>query len=185
VNDIGLKGDYETDNEIRCCIRCLPALSHVPVSDVLDAFETLVDSFPPNEKLNELVSYFELTYVRGRRLRGRAENYAPAVFPVHLWNQHETAGQGIARTTNIVEGWHYGIQSLFMCQHPTLWIFLDGLDKDCHKQKTSYLQAAAGVQQESKKVYRNLIERVTRVVRSYDQSDILTYLRAISYLSHV
>jgi len=28
---------------------------------------------------------------------------------------------GIARTTNCVEGWHYGLQLLFQCHHPTVW----------------------------------------------------------------
>lgn len=184
VNEIGLKTDYETDDTIRGCVRCLPALSHVPAADVLAAFELLIETFPPHERLTELVAYFELTYIRGRRRPGRGENYAPAVFPIQLWNQYDTAGQGIARTTNSVEGWHYGIQSLFMCQHPTLWIFLDGLMKDCQKQRTTYLQSVAGVQQEEKKQYRNLMERVKRVVQSYRQSDVLTYLFAIAHLSH-
>src|SRR6218665_737637 len=39
-----------------------------------------------------------------------------------------------------VEGWHYGLQSLFQCHHPTLWTFMDGISKDIQKKKASFLQ---------------------------------------------
>jgi len=108
---------------------------------------------PEHEKMPELVSYFEHTYIRGRRLRGRGPHYGPAIFPIPLWNQYAAAGDGIARTTNIVEGWHYGMQSLFMCNHPNLWLLLEGLQKDCQKQKAAFLQGVTGVQEVSVKRY--------------------------------
>ena len=48
VSECGLKCDYESDNEIRDFIRCLAALSHVPVSDVIDAYELLVQEMQQN-----------------------------------------------------------------------------------------------------------------------------------------
>ena len=124
VNELGMKRAYESDDGIRGGIRCLSALAHVPVDDVVDAFELLAEDMPEHEKMDELLSYFEHTYIRGRRLRGRGANYGAATFPIPLWNQFESAGDGIARTTNMVEGWHHGMQSLFMCSHPTLWLLL-------------------------------------------------------------
>jgi len=41
------------------------------------------------------------------------QQYGPAVFPVKTWNQHAAGSDGIARSTNSVEGWHDGLQSLF------------------------------------------------------------------------
>lgn len=185
VNECGLKSDYEADHEIRGFVRCLSALSHVPVADVMGAFETLVESMPANDKVNEVVTYFERTYIRGRRRPGRGEHYAAAIFPPPLWNQYESAGEGIARTTNSVEGWHHSLQSLFMCHHPTVWTFLEGIYRDCHMSKAAYLQATTGVVNASKKTYRDLKTRVGRTVAAYGASDTLTYLRAISHLSHV
>jgi hypothetical protein len=184
VNEIGMKSEYEIDDALRESIRCLPALAHVPEDDVGEAFDLLVESMPAHDKMNELVSYFEHCYIRGRRLRGRGDNFGPALFPIPRWNQHAAAGDGIARTTNIVEGWHHGIQSLFMCSHPSLWAFFEGLNKDCHKQVASYLQATAGVEHVGTKRYRDLIVRVARAVGGYGQTDVLTYLRAIAHLSH-
>ena len=76
------------------------------------------------------------------------------------------------------------MQSLFMCNHPNLWLLLEGLQKDCQKQKAAFLQGVTGVQEVSVKRYRNLIERVKRAVEGYNRTDVLTYIRAISHLSH-
>jgi len=184
VNECGLKTDYETDDEIRGFVRCLPALSHVPVNDVIDAFEQLVETMPSNERVNDVVTYFEHTYVRGRRRPGRGNNFGPAIFPITVWNQHDSAGDGIARTTNSVEGWHHSLQSLFMCQHPTLWSFLMGMERDCSLNKSAFLQTTTGIVTQGRKVYRDLKARVARAVALYGQSDTLTYLRAIAHLSH-
>jgi len=184
VNEVGLKQEYETDNEVRGFLRCLTAISHVPEDDVVMAFEMLVSEMPANEKVNDVVTYFEHTYVRGRRRPGRAANYGQAIFPIALWNQFDAAGEGIARTTNSVEGWHYSLQSLFMCQHPTMWTFLAGIERDSQMSKTAYLQAATGVQHVTEKKYRDLKARVTRAVTGYLDVDTMTYLRAIAHLSH-
>jgi hypothetical protein len=184
VNEIGMKSEYETDVELRGSVRCLSALSHVPVADVAEAFDVLAESMPPHEKMNELLTYFEHSYIRGRRVRGRGENYSPALYPIPRWNQLAAAGDGIALTTNIVEGWHHGIQSLFMCSHPSMWNFFEGLNKDCRKQVASFLQATTGVQHVGSKRYRDLIARVARAVNGYGETDVLTYLRAIAHLSH-
>jgi len=184
VADVGLKPDYDTDNDVRGFIRSLPALSHVPSDNVLEAFDSLVEQMPANEKVQDVVTYFEHTYVRGRRRPGRGDNYGPAIFPIPLWNKFDSAGEGIARTTNSVEGWHHSLQALFMCQYPTMWTFLTGLERDSQMSKAAYLQAATGHQNVGKKRYRDLKARVARAVAAYGSTDILTYLRGIAHLSH-
>ena len=184
VNECGLKSDYEADNEIRGFIRCLAALSHVPVCDVVNSFEILVADMPANERVNDVVTYFEHTYIRGRRRPGRGENYGPAIFPIPVWNQYMSAGEGIARTTNSVEGWHHSLQSIFMCQHPNTWTFIAGIERDSSLNKAAYLQAITGVVHQGRKQYRDLKARVSRAVACYGDGDILTFLRAIAHLSH-
>ena len=104
VNEISLKVEYETRDDVRGPIRCLAALSHVPVQDVPEAFDLLAESMPAVEHLDELLTYFEHTYIRGRRQRGRGDNYNPPPFAIESWNQTEAAGDGVARTNNICEG---------------------------------------------------------------------------------
>jgi len=185
VQEVGLKISYETRDAVRISVRCLAALSHVQVDDVPEAFDILADSMPQNvEHLDEIVPYFELTYLRGRRLRGRGDNYAPALYPVATWNQLEAAGDGLARTNNICEGWHNAFQSLLQCNHPSLWRFIHGLRNDCTKQKASFLQGITGAQHPAEKRYRILQQRVMRAIATREQTDVLTYLRAIAHLSY-
>ena len=139
---------------------------------------------PPAEHMDELVSYFEHTYIRGRRQRGRGENYGPPRFSIDIWNQRNAAADGIARTTNSVEGWHYSLQALFQCTHPTMWKFIAGLQSDCALQKATFLQGVTGVEQPASKRYRKLKERVMNAVAAYGQTDIITYLRPLAFLSY-
>jgi hypothetical protein len=184
VQEVGLKIQYEQDDEIRCYLRCLSAISHVPISDVIETFEILVDVMPQNEYVDEVVTYFEHTYIRGRRLRGRGDNYAVPIFGHDIWNQRDSAAEGIARTNNVCEGWHNGVHSLITCSHPSMWRFIEGLKRDSVLQLSSFLQGATGVRNLSEKRYRDLRERVQRVMASYQQTDRLTFLRAIAYLSY-
>jgi hypothetical protein len=185
VNEVGLKTVYESDDAVRGYVRCLPALAFVPVDDVVEAFDLLADTMPDDiEHLAELTSFFEHTYVRGRRQRGPTARYAPAMFSPDRWNQHTAGVDGVARTTNAVEGWHHGLQSLFLCHHPTMWTFLTGLKMDMQKQRTVFLQGVTGVASSTKKKYRQLNQRVTTATAAYGQVDVLLFLRSIAHLSH-
>jgi hypothetical protein len=65
VTELGLKVDYENNNEVRGYVRCLSALAFVPPEDVVEAFELLAETMPANiEHMDELTSFFELTYIR-------------------------------------------------------------------------------------------------------------------------
>jgi len=184
VNEVGLKVPYEGDDEVRGYVRCLPALAFVPPEDVMEAFELVVQTMPAVDHLDELTTFFEHTYLRGRRLPGRGETYRPALFPVAMWNQYAAGSSGIARTTNSVEGWHYGLQCLFQSHHPTLWTFFEGLKRDMLKQKTVFLQGTAGAEHPAAKRYRDLHTRFQRSVAAYGRADVLMYVRAMAHLSH-
>ena len=183
VGEIGMRPSYYTDEEIRGMVRCLAALAHVPVDDIVSSFEALAAEMPQHSSMDELLSYFEHTYIRGRRMPGRGDNYRPALFPPQTWNQRESAAEGIARTTNIVEGWHFSLHSLFLCDHPSMWFFLEGLAKDIASQKACFLQGIAGGERPVRKSYMLLKKRVQRSMDMYNQTDIITYLRAIAHLT--
>ncbi len=82
LNEVSLKHEYETNNDFKVFIRCLPALSHIPVEDVIEAFDFLADSVLAIEQA--VVMYFEHTSVRGCRLREHGENYAPPLFSIDI-----------------------------------------------------------------------------------------------------
>ncbi|KII71288.1 hypothetical protein RF11_08784 [Thelohanellus kitauei] len=122
-------------------------------------------------------------FIRGRRVRGREENYVPTQFPTHTWNKFESATEVIACTTNAMEGWHCGLQSLFMRSHPTMWTLFERLKKDSCKQKTIYLQSTYGVEHYSSYKYRELQAKVFRAVTNHGLGNGITYVRCLAHLS--
>jgi hypothetical protein len=102
--EIGMKMDYETNDDLRVAVRSLSSLAMIPADDVAEAFDLLADAMPHHEKAAELLSYFEHTYIRGRRRAGRGVNYGPAIFPIATWNHYETVLEGISRTSIVAGG---------------------------------------------------------------------------------
>ena len=69
---------------------------HVPPSNVAEAFDLLAESMPDLGHMEELLSYFEHTYVQGRRRRGRRNNLMdPPLFAFDSWKQLHAASDGI------------------------------------------------------------------------------------------
>ena len=61
------------------------------------------------------------------------EKVAGAFIPPSIWNKRGAALKGlkgVARTTNAVEGWHFGIRAFFSGSQPSLWRMLESLKKD-------------------------------------------------------
>ncbi|KAL3858702.1 hypothetical protein ACJMK2_008963 [Sinanodonta woodiana] len=147
-----------------------------------EAFKLLSDSVPTMNNIDEVLTYFEHTYIRGRRIRDRGEHYRPVLLPAETWNQMLAIADDAARTNSICDGWHYSLQSLLQCTHTTMWRLLDCLHMDCTK-KTTFLHAVVLANHPAENRYRILHERVQRAVKTYGQTDVLTYLRAIAHLS--
>ena len=113
------------------------------------------------EKIDELCLYFQTNYIECPLLN------RPAKFPPQKWNQRDAAIEGIARTTNAVEGWHYEIQALFSGSHPGIWKFLTNLQKDAAVQKLNFLNASSGDKFPKKKKYENLKGKVQNLMQIY------------------
>ena len=121
----------------------IPALAFEKNDQIEKSFELIVeeitnvvdqqnlDSFVI-EKIDELCSYFQTNYIKCPLLN------RTATFPPQIWNQRDAAIEGIARTTNAVEGWHYGIQALFSGSHPGIRKLLTNLQKDAAVQKLNF-----------------------------------------------
>ena len=91
-------------------------------------------------KVAELCLYFRSNYMKSLVLNGEV------LFPPSLWNQSEANSSGLARTSNAVEGWHYGIQSYFSGSHPSIWKVIGSLQKDASVQKLNFYNAPSGHQ---------------------------------------
>ena len=189
VAEIGLKKDYETNMDFNMLVKSLLALSFVPEADVLirfqelvEKFEALVTDYPELERVNELCSYVEINYIRGiERPQGRGR--APAKYPISMWNHYSDPGNDIPRTTNAVEGFHNGLNSLFLSKHPSLWKLLSGLQLDMALQLKTLADATVENNPAQRHKYVLITERLAAKVATYAHSqDKLAYLRAVAHI---
>ena len=189
VDSIGLKKSYETNLEFNIAVKSLLALSFVPENDVLERFlevveriDNLVEIYPELERVNELYSYVELNYIRGlERRHGRGR--APAKYPIPLWNHYLDALNNVPRTTNAVEGYHNGLNSLFLASHPTLWKLLAGLRLDMALHLKTLADALMINNPTPRQKYVLQNQRLAAKVDSYAGSvDKLAYLRAVAHI---
>ncbi len=104
------------------------------IDDITETCDNLDLDSDVTEKIDEVAMYFNNNYEENR-LPNR-----PPKFDIPLWNHHKSTTEGIARTNNSVEGWHYGIQAFFNGSHPNMWTVLKNLKKDMALQKYNYLQ---------------------------------------------
>ena len=173
IAELGLKKDYETNHEFALALKMLPALAFEKEEEIGNSYDKIVEEIQIvcnrtiNEwekiaKVDELCLYFGSKYIKS--LVPNRE----ALFPPSLWNQRDAASSGSARTTNAVEGWHYGIQSYFSGSHPNIW-------------KVIY-NASSGHQFTKKKKYRVLNEKVQNIMHVYQKTD-LHFFRAMANVS--
>ena len=62
---VGLKIEFELDIEVKLKLKSLAALVFVPSNEVRVVFGVLADSFPYEDKFNEILTYFLSTYIEG------------------------------------------------------------------------------------------------------------------------
>ena len=110
------------------------------------------------------------------------EKFERAVIPPSIWNKREAASESVARTTNAVEGWHFGIHAFFSGSHPSLWRTLENL-KDAATQKHLYLQSTAGTEFSRRKKHRELEAKVKNAIERHQDEKIIAFLRAMASLS--
>ena len=106
----------------------IPALAFVPPEQVEGVFQQLKEKLSGDEAYNELVKYFEDTYV------GNSEGEKKAKFEINFWNVSARVKQGLPKTTNYVEAWHKRMSHAISCSHPTLGVLIDALKKRTKSQ---------------------------------------------------
>nr|XP_039260745.1 uncharacterized protein LOC120337092 [Styela clava] len=109
VGSIGSKKKFECLPSFNLKIRSLAALAFVPINEVAEVFTLLCDTFDDAPECNQLLQYFESTYIRGPQVGSRPRE---ARFPPRLWNYAKEIKimPSAPRTTNAVEGFHNALQ---------------------------------------------------------------------------
>src|SRR6218665_2491181 len=156
-----LQERYTSDSDFAVSVRTLAALAFIPLPDIVQSFEELIDSpfFQQNEEvLRDLVNYFEDTWIgRPNRRGGRAE----PLFPHALWNCVDAVHADLPKTNNAVEGWHRGFSELLGSNHPSILKFISALQKEQSMNEMTMEQYIAGATPAlGRRVYRDTAEPI-------------------------
>ena len=122
-----MASNYEEDRAVQKFTHKLAALAFVTISDVEASFVTLKTQIPVG--MEEYNAYFYANYVNGVPAGGRRRALAPR-YAVHLWNQYDSTIEGLAKTNNVLEGWHNRFHMLMEKNHPHLHAFLKEILKE-------------------------------------------------------
>ena len=148
----------------------------MPAEEVPDSFIFLLAQLPA-EAL-PLTAYFNATYI------GAGDDGNGAVFPPELWNQHERTVEGLARTTNNIEGWHRRFRGVVDCANPNIYrLILSLRQEEDHWRAEDDRLVTGACQPQRKAQWVKLAERMTKLVGEKDAGRLtrLEFLRAIAH----
>ena len=162
IQDLGLVELYRSRESIRQFCGMLDGLALLAVSDVAAGMQLLKDKIPAG--LDDLVTYFDATYVSGsyKKIKVPAHDgrvviklrRTPPLFPPVVWNVHQATLNDGDRTNNICEGWNNGFMQLVGQQHPSIWFLIEGFQQDHAVVMTALAQDRIGERLQRKKPKR-------------------------------
>ena len=97
--------------------------------------------------------------------------------------RNDAAGEGVAQTTNSVEGWHYGLQASFSGSTPNISLLLRNLQKDSKMQKFKYVQETAASFCSKHPRYEKIKKQMQNIRSFYEFENAVPYLRAVAKFS--
>ena len=180
IQEMGLSLAYrEQDGAFALSARCLAALAFVPLFDVCDSFDMLVADENFDQRLQPLVVYFEDTWIGRRSVRGQRDS---PMFPITSWNVFTRCLNRERRTNNDIEGWHRRFQTVVIRRNPSVFDCIEALKREQKRNETRINRINAGEQLTHKKrKYRDLDERIFKLVTEYGERSRVQYLRGIAY----
>ena len=125
-----------------------------------------------------VLDYFQRTYVGVPGRGGRHRGLIPLMFTITLWNMHDRVQANLPRTNNNLEGWHNGFGGRFEVTRTGIWKFIDIIKQDNAVHHTNIAQfQAGGLPLKQRKNYRELNDRLRRLVNACPNRQRIEYLR--------
>ena len=125
--EFGLKSHYDTDAQFALNIRMLSALAFLPPNRVVEGFNMLIDSEIIPHEAENVLDYFEDTWIGRPDRRGRRRG---PKFNIDIWSCYDRVEKDLPKTNNSVEGWHRGFMQQVSSHHPSIWKFLSALKRE-------------------------------------------------------
>ena len=131
----------------------------------------------------EVVTYFEVTYIRTERGPRKNKLRVHGLFPISLWKSHQRTLNDEPWTNNIIEAFHNALQSSVTNANPTIWKLIDCLQREDSLASKKLLDISTGVH-ESKFKYGKLNEKLKFLVRECNGEDTQSFLETIAACLH-
>ena len=103
------------------------------------------------------------------------------MFNIEFWNVHNRVISDDPRTNNKLEGHHDLINSTLGFSHPTIWKFIDGLQKLQNGNKTKIACLVAQGPTPRKRKYVDLDARLKIIANDFANRNITDFLRGIAH----
>lgn len=173
---------YLQDPDFAFSLKMLPCLAYVPVEQVVEKFEQLLDTpfFNENvEILQPLIDYFEDNWIGRLDRRGRRR---PPNFAISLWNCYDAIILDLPKTNNSVEGWHRAFCESVGATYPNIWKFINTLKKEQMMTHLKIEQIIAGnLNNVQRRNYRDCAIRIKLIVEDYNNRNITDYLGGLAH----
>ncbi|CAM4850658.1 unnamed protein product, partial [Rotaria magnacalcarata] len=195
VQNKGMATKYREDESFRLNVKKLIALAFVPVGDVIKAFDIVAELFDDDDA-DDLLDYFEKTWIGERKRRGIFLNWCEFLLSFHiklgvgrkdpqfahqLWNVYDRIIAGVPRSNNAVEGWHNAFASRVSINHPTIIKLTEKIRREQSKFEIDIAKILQGHEVKTRKLmYKKLDERIERLVSAYDSSQLGQYLSNVA-----
>ena len=128
---------YNEDEDTKHFCGMMNGLAFLPLDRVPEGMRYLDINCPSH--LQELLNYFDQTYVRGKLRasthpqtpsQGLTIHTTPPMFPPHLWNCHDATMDDGMRTNNFSEAWNNSFNHRLGKAHPSIWELVEHLKAD-------------------------------------------------------
>ena len=170
------------------------AFAFIPPTDIATAFGLVAGEF--DDDTDDFLDYFEKIWIGEPRKRGNfffhyhliscfllflGVGRKKAQFEHQLWNIYDHVIAGIPRSNNSVEGWHNAFASRASVNHSNIIKLVEKIRREQSKFAIDIEKIRQGHQVKAKKnCYRQLNERITRLVNAYDSTQLDQHLKHIA-----
>jgi hypothetical protein len=102
-------------------------------------------------------------------------------FPIELWNVYDRVCTNLPRSNNSTEGWHQAFAKRVSIVHPTINKLADKIRREQPQFEVEMVRIRQGCEPKPKKAtYRNLDERIIRLVDAYPNVDLGEYFKGVA-----
>ena len=189
INDYGLRQLY-TEAEGKTMLKYMMALAFVPPAQVRDVFQIVLQEIndwratlpqAENDGVQHLLAYFEENWLGGVAVPAH-------VAPIERWNMYQRTLDGLGRTDNESEGFHFKMNQRLGHQPPSFWKLLNILFQLQAETRVliNKIDAGQGAQIRRKRTtYVQVAESILEVVQGFpgpgQAANWLAALRRLGY----